>query len=105
MEAEDIRALRKRLKLSMKDLADHLDVEVSVVSAWESGTLYATKKHVDLMKALSDHPPEPKTKLGLYEGFLSDPRLLVALRKLLANDEMQEELMKLADRYPDPAEE
>jgi transcriptional regulator with XRE-family HTH domain len=105
MEADDIRALRKRHRLSMKDLADHLSTEVSVVSAWESGTLYPTKKHVDLMKKLDMGPPPPKAKRGLYDGFLSDPRAAAAIRKLLAHEALQEELLRLADKYDDPADE
>ena len=105
MEAEDIRALRKRLKFSMKDLADHLGTEVSVVSAWESGTLYATKKHVEMMKGLEGSPPAPRPKRGLHDGFLSDPRLGPAIRKLLAHEDLQTEFLRLAEMFDDPADE
>jgi len=105
MEGEDIRALRKRLGLSMKDLADHLGTEVGVVSAWESGTRYATKQHVDMMRALDASPPAPRPARGLFDGFLSDAKFAPAVRKLLAHEEMQAEFLKLAERYEDPAED
>jgi transcriptional regulator with XRE-family HTH domain len=104
MEAEDIRALRKRLRISMKQLADHLGVESSDVTAWEMGERYPTKKHVDGMKALEASPPPIARERDLFSGFLSDPRLGRAVRKLLAHPDLQEEFLRLAERWEDPAE-
>ncbi len=110
MEADDIRALRKRLRISMKQLADHLGIESSEVTAWEMGARYPTKKHVDGMKELEASPPPTPSPASsteepdLFAGFLSDPRLAPAVRKLLAHPDLQEEFLRLAERWEDPAE-
>jgi DNA-binding XRE family transcriptional regulator len=108
MTPEEIKAVRKDLACTAKELAAALEVDQQTVLAWEKGELFPTKKHVDKMNELRAKGPSaiPKTAKGSNPiQTLTDPNVWTLFRKLLAHKKLRDEVGKLAATYPDPAEE
>lgn len=109
MLPDEIKALRAELKCTAKELAGALGLEQKVVMAWESGELFPTKRHVDLMETLREKgptaiPKKPKGKDPSPFAVLADPALWGVVRKLLAHRKLRDEVVKLAAEYADPSE-
>lgn len=107
MTADDIRALRKELAYSQRQLADALKIEVEMVREWEREEHFPTKAHCAAMEAMRRTPTSPPRagKAMSVMAHLADPRFFTVLRKLLAHPKLRTEVDKLAAAYPDPAEE
>ncbi|WP_156338672.1 helix-turn-helix domain-containing protein [Chondromyces crocatus] len=113
MDASDIKALRQELACTARELAAALDIEQDVVLSWERGELFPTKRHVTQMEALRSQGPSaiprrPKGRRSPQQPplhLLAEPELWRLVRKLLAHAELRAEAMKLAEQYPDPAED
>jgi transcriptional regulator with XRE-family HTH domain len=105
---DDLRELRKMLGCTARDLALTLDVDVGIVQAWERGELFATKRHVDAMRALAAAGPAglrrvpAKRRRTEPKAPLSDPVFWAVVRKLLAHAALRDEVYALAERFPDP---
>jgi transcriptional regulator with XRE-family HTH domain len=106
---EDIKALRKELSCTAKELAATLGVDQKDVLAWEKAELFPTKVFVDKMEALRAKGPGAVARKakGSVDPLkvLADPQLWELVRKLLANKKLRDEVAKLAAAYPDPAED
>jgi transcriptional regulator with XRE-family HTH domain len=103
---EDLKALRKELACTAKELAHALGIEQSTVLAWEKGELFPTKPFIDKMEALRAKGPAaiPKKSKGADPmKVLADPALWELVRKLAAHKKLRDEVQKLAAAYPDPA--
>jgi len=102
----ELKALRKELACTAKELAAALDLEQKVVLAWETGELFPTKQYCERMEALRAKGPSAipkKSKGGDPMKTLADPALWELLRKLAAHKKLRDEVAKLAAAYPDPA--
>ena len=105
---DEIKALRKELSCTAKELAAVLGLEQTTVLAWEKGDLFPTKAFVDKMAALRERGPAaiPKKAKGADPmKVLADPALWELMRKVVAHKKLRDELTKLAAAYPDPAQE
>ena len=106
---EDVKALRKKLGCTAKDLARVLGIEADEVFAWESGERFPTKRFVDKMTELEQRGAEafPKRRKGDATEMerLADPELWKILRKLLAHPALYRQVKKLADEMPDPGDD
>jgi DNA-binding XRE family transcriptional regulator len=103
---DEVKALRKELACTAKELAAALDVEQKIVVGWESGELFPTKQYCDQMAALRAKGPSAiprKSKGGDPMKTLADPALWELVRKLAAHKKLRDEVQKLAAGYPDPA--
>ena len=108
MTPDDIKALRKDLACTAKELAAALGTDQATVLAWEKGDLFPTKAYVDKMEGLRAKGPAaiPKKAKGASPMVvLADPALWELVRKLVANKKLRDEVTKLAAAYPDPARE
>ncbi|MBX3233056.1 MAG: XRE family transcriptional regulator [Labilithrix sp.] len=108
MSPEDIKALRKELSCTAKELAHVLEIEQATVLAWEKGDLFPTKAFVDRMAALRKAGPSAipkKAKGDAPMKVLADPALWELMRKLLAHKKLRDDVMKLAASYDDPKDE
>jgi transcriptional regulator with XRE-family HTH domain len=103
---DDIKALRKDLACTAKELAQALGLEQATVLAWEKGDLFPTKAFVDKMNDLRARGPAaiPKKAKGAEPmKVLADPALWTLVRKLVAHKKLRDEVTKLANAYADPA--
>lgn len=103
---EDIKALRKELACTAKELAAALGTEQSTVLAWEKAELFPTKAYVEQMNALRAKGPSAvpkKAKGGDPLKALADPQVWELLRKIAAHKKLRDDVAKLAEKYPDPA--
>jgi len=103
---DEVKALRKELSCTAKELAAALDVEQKTVMAWETGELFPTKAFCDRMEALRAKGPSAiprKAKGSDPMKSLADPALWELVRKLAAHKKLRDEAQKLAAAYPDPA--
>ena len=106
MTPDEIKAVRKDLACTAKELAQALGLEQSTVLAWEKGDLFPTKAFIDKMQALREKGPAaiPKKSKGAEPmKVLADPALWELVRKLAAHKKLRDEVMKLAAPYADPA--
>ncbi len=107
MEADEIRALRKRLGLTMGQLGEKLGVPQATVIQWEHGERFPTKAHVAKLEALareeSVKPARAEETASIYAPFLAEDGLWVLLRKLLFHPELRKRVLDLAASYDDPA--
>ena len=105
MTPDDLKALRKELGCTAKELAAALGLEQSTVLAWEKGELFPTKPFIDKMDALRKNPGAiPKRSKGDDPlKVLADPQLWTLVRKILAHKKLRDEVTKLAQAYEDPA--
>jgi transcriptional regulator with XRE-family HTH domain len=104
MSPDELKALRKELSCTAKELAQALDLEQSTVLAWEKGDLFPTKAYIDRMEALRKNPGAiPKKAKGPEPmSVLTDPATWELFRKILAHKKLRDEAKKLAASYPDP---
>jgi transcriptional regulator with XRE-family HTH domain len=110
MSPEDIKALRKELGCTARELAGALGLEQEAVLAWERGELFPTKRLVGQMAALREKGPAavPRRRKGQNPEplkLLASPDLWRLFRKLVAHPELCAAAVKLAESYPDPAED
>jgi DNA-binding XRE family transcriptional regulator len=105
---DDIKALRKDLSCTAKELAQTLGIEQATVLAWEKGDLFPTKIFVDKMNALREKGPSAiprKAKGADPMKVLADPALWEIVRKIVAHKKLRDDVTKLAQPYPDPAKD
>jgi transcriptional regulator with XRE-family HTH domain len=105
---DEIKALRKELVCTAKELAQALGIEQGTVLAWEKGDLFPTKAFVDKMAALRLRGPAsiPKKAKGAEPmKVLADPALWELVRKIVAHKKLRDEVAKLAAPYADPAQD
>lgn len=108
MTPDDIKAVRKDLACTAKELAHALGIEQSTVLAWEKGDLFPTKAFVDKMAQLRARGPAaiPKKAKGAEPmKVLADPALWELVRKIVAHKKLRDEVLKLASTYADPAQD
>jgi transcriptional regulator with XRE-family HTH domain len=110
MSPEDIKALRQELSCTARELATALGIDQETVLAWERSDLFPTKRLVGKMEELRRKGPSaiPRRKKGQNPApfqLLADPDLWRLLRKLIACPELRSAAMKLAESYPDPADD
>jgi DNA-binding XRE family transcriptional regulator len=103
--SEEIKALRKDLGWSARELAAALGVDQATVLSWERSELFPTKTWVHRMTALKT---QGKRTAAVPAGgnsmkALADPKVWELLRKLAAYPAFRGEVAKLAERYADPA--
>jgi transcriptional regulator with XRE-family HTH domain len=105
---DEIKSLRKELACTAKELAVALGIEQSTVLAWEKAELFPTKAFVDRMTDLRAKGPTaiPRKSRGADPlKSLADPLVWQLLRKIAAHKKLRDEVAKLAEKYPDPANE
>jgi transcriptional regulator with XRE-family HTH domain len=103
---DEIKALRKELGCTAKELAGALDVDQATVLAWEKAELFPTKAYIDGMNVLRAKGPGSiprRSKGGDPVKSLADPQVWELLRKIAAHKKLRDEVAKLAAKYPDPA--
>jgi transcriptional regulator with XRE-family HTH domain len=108
MAPDEIKALRKDLSCTAKELAQAMGIEQATVLAWEKGELFPTKQFVDKMNALRARGPAAIPKKARGEApmkVLADPVLWELVRKLAAHKKLRDEVVKLASAYADPKDE
>ena len=109
MTPEEIKALRKELSCTAKELAAALGIDQATVLAWESADKFPTKAFVDRMAELRAKGPGsvPRKAKGAVDRMksLSDPQVWQLLRKIAAHKKLRDDVAKLAEKYADPAEE
>jgi transcriptional regulator with XRE-family HTH domain len=108
MSPDALKALRKELGCTARELAMALELEQATVLAWERGDLFPTKKYVDKMEELRAKGPGavPKKMKGDDPmKALTDPQVWLLLRKIAAHKKLRDQVAKLAATYPDPAED
>ena len=112
LSPDDIKQLRKDLKVTARDLAQALDVEQKEVVAWEAGERFPTKRYGEAMQKLkakgaAAFPRTPKAKPGAKVGVqrLNDPKLWEIVRKLLEHPALFDQVAELSARYADPGVE
>ncbi len=109
MTGEEIKALRKELGCTAKELAAALGLDQATVMAWEKADLFPTKANVERMESLrakgpSAIPRKPKAGAAVDPvKALADPQLWVLVRKIAAHKKLRDEVAKIAEAYPDPA--
>jgi len=108
MNGEELKALRKELSCTARELAETLKIEQKEVMAWEKGDLFPTKAKVVEMEALRAKGPTAivrKSKGGGDDPFklLADEKLWGVFRKLVAHKKLREAVLKLAETYDDPS--
>jgi transcriptional regulator with XRE-family HTH domain len=106
---DDIKALRKELACTAKELAAALGLEQATVLAWEKAELFPTKAYVNRMTELRLKGPGaiPRKARGAADPMksLADPQVWELFRKIAANKVLRDQVAKLAEKYPDPASE
>jgi transcriptional regulator with XRE-family HTH domain len=104
---DELRAARRELGCTAKELALAIGLPQATLLAWESGELFPTKQFIDKIEALRRKGPGaiPKKSKGQDPvKNLSDPQLWELFRKLLAHKKLRDEVVKLAAGYTDPAD-
>ena len=108
MSPEAIKALRKELNCTARELATALKIDQKEVMAWETGELFPTKRFVLQMEMLRKkgpsaivRTPRGAKKTGMQR--LDDPKLWELVRKLLEHPALFDQVVKLAEPYADPA--
>jgi transcriptional regulator with XRE-family HTH domain len=105
---DELKALRKELGCTAKELAAALGLEQATVLAWEKGDLFPTKQYIDKMKAFRAKGPSsiPKKSKGADPiKQLGDPAFWEIVRKVAAHKKLRDDVAKLAAGYTDPADE
>jgi hypothetical protein len=108
MSPEDIKALRRELSCTARELAAALEVDADTVLAWERSDLFPTKRHIGMMDELRRKGPAAvprKRKKAAALPPLADPAFWRLFRKLLAHRDLREAAEALAEAYPDPVDE
>jgi transcriptional regulator with XRE-family HTH domain len=104
---DELKALRKELSCTAKELAAALGLEQATVLGWERGELFPTKQYIDAMNALRTQgkagiPRKSKSEDPMK--VLADPSTWVLVRKIVGHKKLREEVAKLADKYADPSD-
>lgn len=108
MTPDDIKALRKELACTAKELAQAIGLEQSTVLAWEKGDLFPTKPFIDKLEQLRARGSAAIPKKARGDApmkVLADPALWELVRKLVAHKKLRDEVTKLASAYADPKDE
>lgn len=108
MTPDHIKALRRELSCTAKELAVALELDQATVLSWERGDLFPTKKYVDKMELFRERGPSAipkKTKGDDPMKALTDPATWALVRKLAAHKKLRDAVAKIAASYPDPADE
>ena len=108
MTPEDLKALRKELSCTAKELASALGIEQATILSWEKGELFPTKPIIDKMAALRARGPAAIPKKARGESplkVMADPALWEIVRKLVAHKKLRDEVVKLAAAYADPKDD
>lgn len=112
MTADELKALRRELSCTARELAETIGVEQDQVLSWEREETFPTKHHVGLLESLRSAGASgvvraskrskraPRTPTELF----ADPAWFRLLRKLMAHPELMREAERLAEKYEDPAE-
>ncbi|MBK8256055.1 MAG: helix-turn-helix domain-containing protein [Polyangiaceae bacterium] len=108
MTGEEIKALRRKLDITARQLGERLGVDQKTVLAWEREEIFPTKKHVEAMHAQTADGAVTSPKPGVHSvpsiwNDLSNPAVWKLFRKILAHDELREKVTQLAENYEDPA--
>jgi len=105
---EQIVALRKEIGCTRKQLAAELRVTPELVTDWELGRRFATRRVVRQLARLRERrqpavAPGRSGQAGSAEPLqaLLEPELWQLLRKLLAYPELRRRASALADEYED----
>ena len=105
MTPDELKALRKDLSCTAKELAAALGLEQATVLGWERGELFPTKQYIDAMNALRTKGPGAIPRKAKGESplvVLADPATWEIFRKILAHKRLRDEVAKLASKYPEP---
>lgn len=108
MTPDEIKALRKELACTAKELAGALGIDQATVLAWEKADLFPTKALVGRMAELRAKGPSSvprKARGGATDPVqsLADPIVWQLLRKIAVHKKLRDEVAKLAEGYSDPA--
>ena len=106
MTPDELKALRKELSCTAKELATALGLEQAEVLDWEKGERFPTKPFIDRMEALRKNPAAipRKAKGGDPMKVMADPAFWELVRKLAFHKKLRDEAKKLAEKYADPSE-
>lgn len=105
MTPDELKALRKDLSCTAKELSAALGLDQATVLAWEKGELFPTKQYIDKMNALRAKGPGavPRKSKGADPiKVMTDPAFWEIMRKVAAHKKLRDEVIKLAAGYPDP---
>jgi transcriptional regulator with XRE-family HTH domain len=111
MSPDEIKALRRELNCTARELAGALSLEQDTVLAWERGDLFPTKHHVGMMEELRRRgataiPRKRKKGAAVTPmALLADPGLWLLVRKIMGHPELRSAVEALAASYGDPADE
>lgn len=112
MSPDQIKALRKELGCTARELGAALGVDQQTVLAWEREELFPTKRLCDAMAELRAKGPAAIPRKPRRKGApqtpmaaLADPEVWRLLRKLVAHADLRAAVEELAEGYQDPAEE
>jgi transcriptional regulator with XRE-family HTH domain len=104
---DDVKALRKELSCTAKELAGALGIDQATVLGWEKAELFPTKAYVVRMEELRAKGPGAVPRKAKAGGdpvkALADPSVWELFRKMVAHKKLRDEIAKLAEKYPDPA--
>jgi transcriptional regulator with XRE-family HTH domain len=108
MTPDDLKALRKDLACTAKELAHALGIEQTTVLAWEKGELFPTKPFIDKMEQLRKRGGAAIPKKARGDApmrVLADPALWELVRKLASHKKLRDEVTKMAAAYSDPKDD
>lgn len=105
MTPDDIKALRRVIGATQRDLAVALEIDVSLVRDWEKGERFPTLGNCQSMETLRSSPPIKKKGVRTPMQLLADPGFFTLVRKLLAHAALRAEVEKLAAGYADPLDD
>jgi predicted transcriptional regulator len=108
VNGDELKESRKVLGCTAKELATTLGIEQAMIMAWEKGDLFPTKHYVDKIQGLLAKGPSAiaKKSKGVTDPWklLADPTIWTLTRKLMAHKKFRDDVQKLAEAYPDPAD-
>jgi transcriptional regulator with XRE-family HTH domain len=100
---EELKAARKELACTAKELAGALGIEQSVLLAWEKGDLFPTKQNIDKIAAFRKLGPSAIPKKSKVTAdpmkLLADPAVWELFRKMLTHKKLRDDALKLAAGY------
>ncbi|HEX2876039.1 MAG TPA: XRE family transcriptional regulator [Polyangiaceae bacterium] len=104
MTPDDLKALRKELGCTARDLATTLGIEQKEVLAWEAGELFPTKRFVDQMNELRAKGPSAVLKTAKGKAVaptdrVSDPAFWSIVKKLMLHPALYDQVSKLAEQF------
>lgn len=112
MSPEELKELRKELSCTAKELATTLGVDPKEFAAWEAGELFPTKRYIGELEALRKRgsaavvrmPKGKNAAARVGMARLADAKLWELVRKLAEHPALFDQVAKLAEAFPDPAE-